>query len=222
MVEIISIHIPKTAGQTFQKILQELYGKKLDPRHGRKEFFPKKIREKKLIKTIPTGVTVIHGHLFYQHVKPLHLSHHAKVITWLRDPVERMISNYYYLMKQVRKKPKHPHADKINYSLIDYANIDVVQNRMHRYLEGMDLKDLFFCGFTETSAEDLKRLAELLDWPYIPKVERVNDGSDYKNNPDCTTKEVTREMRKKIRDLNKLDMKLYDRARELKSRQTCW
>ena len=222
MVEIISIHIPKTAGQSFQKILQEIYGEKLDSRHGRKEFFPKKIRPRKLLKTIPIGVTALHGHLFYWHVQPLHLRHHAKVITWQRDPVERMISNYYYLMKQVRKKPQHPNADKINYSLIDYAKIDVVQNRMHRYLEGISLTDLFFCGFTETFSEDLNRLSELLGWPCIPKTERVNDGSQYKNNPDCTTKEVTNEMRAKIRDLNKLDMELYERAKSLKSNRSCW
>jgi len=222
MVEIISIHIPKTAGQTFKKILQEIYGDKLDLRHGRKEFFPKKVKPKKLLKTIPTEVTVIHGHLFYQHVSPIHLRDHAKVITWLRDPVERMISNYYYLMKQVRKKPKHTHVDKINYSLIDYAKIDVVQNRMHRYLEGIDLRDLFFYGFTESFSADLIRLSELLEWPHIPKTERINDGSQYKDNPDCTTKEVTSEMRAKIRDLNKLDMELYERARALKSGQTCW
>jgi len=222
MVEIISIHIPKTAGKTFKKILQEIYGEKLSPKNLRKEFFPKKVRPKELLKNIPTEVTVIHGHLFYQHVRPLHLRDHAKIITWLRDPVERVISNYYYLMKRVREKPKHPHTDKIEYSLIDYAEIDVVRNRMHRYLEGIDLKDLFFYGFTENFAEDIFCLSELLGWPYVPPIEKINDGSQYKNNPDCTTKEVTEEMNAKIRDLNKLDMELYERARALKSRQTYW
>jgi len=221
MVEILSIHIPKTAGQTFKKILQKIYGEKLDPRHGRKEFFPKKVKPRQLLKTTPPEIEVLHGHLFYQHVKPLHIHYHAKVITWLRDPVERMISNYYYLMKIIREKPNYPHADKINYSLIDYAKIDVVQNRMHRYLEGIDLKDLFFFGFTENFAEDLSRLSELLEWPYVPPIEKVNDGSQYKNNPDCTTKEVTNDMRAKIRDLNKLDMKLYEQAISLKACRSC-
>ena len=69
MVEIISIHIPKTAGKTFQKILQEIYADKLDPRHGRKHFFPKKILRNRL-QTAP-GITVVHGHLHYKNLSSM-------------------------------------------------------------------------------------------------------------------------------------------------------
>lgn len=219
MIEVISLHIPKTAGKSFYKILQYVYGDKLDTRTKRKDYFPGKVDLKSLINNIPDHVSVIHGHLFYRHVIKIKERDNSKVITWLRDPVDRVISNYYFLMQSIRKNPnkKHQHQDKINYTLLDYAAEDSVRNRMSKYLDGIELEELFFIGILESFDEDLLRLSKMLDWQVtIPNVFE-NSGSSYRESPTCETKTVTIAMRDKIRELNMSDVHLYEKALDLRN-----
>lgn len=220
MVELISIHIPKTAGKSFYKTLQYVYGDKLDKRTNRKHYFHKKTLFNKLIKNIPESVSVIHGHLQFKHVRQIKEKHNSKVITWLRDPVDRVISNYYFVMKRIRENPKHPHQEMMDFTLIDYAKRKAVQNRISKYLNGLSLEDLFFIGFLEDYDDDLKILGHKLGWPeQIPSFFE-NSGSGYKKDPTCATKVVTDDMREKIRDLNTMDIEIFKRAKEI--RQKSW
>lgn len=214
MVEVISLHIPKTAGKSFYKVLSKMYGNKLDTRIQRKDYFPETINISALANNIPEHITVMHGHLLYKHVKPIREKYNSKIITWLRDPVDRVISNYYFLMQTIRKKQRkiHQHHDKMDYTLMDYASMKSVQNRMTKYLSGIELEDLFFIGFLEYFDEDLKTLGKLLNWQVnIPNVFE-NNGSSYRKNPTCATKTVTDEMKERIRELNSLDVDLYQEA----------
>lgn len=219
MIEVISLHIPKTAGKSFYKVLQHVYGEKLDKRTRRKDYFPHKVNIKMLINTIPDAVSVMHGHLLYRHVMNIKQIHGSKVITWLRDPVDRVISNYYFLMQSIRKNSskEHQHQDKVDYTLLDYASEESVRNRMTKYLEGIELEDLFFIGFLEYFNEDLLTLSKMLDWKVaIPNVHE-NSGSSYRKNLTCATKTVTAEMRDEIRELNRSDVLLYEKALDLRS-----
>ncbi len=221
MIELISIHIAKTGGRSFYEILKNEYGDKVDPRYKRIHYYPDKDYTNKLIHRIPQQVTVIHGHLLYEHVREIHLKYHPKVIAWMREPVERVISNYYFLMKRIREdKRDHPQKRKINYSLLEYARDSIMDKATH-YLEGIDLEELFFIGFLETFDQDLKLLGKMLEWKKpVPSI-HINDSSNFETNTLCPTKrhEITEEIRQEIRELNLKDVKLYEKAKALKKIQ---
>ena len=101
-IELISIHIPKTAGRSFHEVLKRVYGGSLDKRYEKKHFFPDPVKKEQLSGVLPAGIRGIHGHLTISQVRHLIDKNQPKVITWVRNPVDRVISNYYYFMKRIR------------------------------------------------------------------------------------------------------------------------
>lgn len=218
MIELLSIHIAKTGGRSFYEILKNEYGPQLDPRTRRIDYFPGKDYSKPLEDRIPDGISVMHGHLHYAHIANIHRLQKAKVITWMRDPVDRVISNYYYMIGMVQARgDKHPHYRKRGHTLLEYAN-DSIPNKMAVCLEGISLDKLFFIGFQETFGEDVEKLAKLLDWKNpVPDV-RLNTGLDFDSYRTAPTplESVTGEMKEQIAILNREDIRLYEEARSLK------
>lgn len=216
MIELISIHIAKTGGQSFYEILKKQYGDALDPRYKRVHYFPNKDYSKPLIDRIPEKIKVLHGHLLYAHIEAIHKRDHAKIITWFRDPVERVISNYFFLMQRLREDASHPHYRKYNYSLLQYAE-ESIQNKMSFYLKGIPLEELFFFGFLEDFEKGLHLLSAKLAWKQPIDAVHINKSATKEMPTDITTpkESITEAMRDRIRELNQDDVALYNRARNL-------
>jgi len=59
---------------------------------------------------------------------------HAELITWVRDPVERVISSYHHRLRD--PDPQHPVCHELHdrkLSLTQYASLPLVRNEMTRY-----------------------------------------------------------------------------------------
>ena len=89
-VELISHHIPKTAGTSFYKTLSEAYGEKKVMGVYDLDMCVSLIREEPI--WVPSQKKVLHGHF---PARPFQLKQfpNAKHITWIRDPIERAWSN---------------------------------------------------------------------------------------------------------------------------------
>ncbi len=220
MIDLISIHIAKTGGRSFFVILKNEYGDSVDPRTRRVEFFPGKDYSTPLIDRIPEHVRILHGHLHYKHIREIHEKYNPRIIAWLREPVDRVISNYYYMISRVNELgEQHPQYRKRNHSLLEYAR-DSVPNKMSKCLQGIDLKDLFYFGFQESFDEDVHVLAGKLEWKKeIPKVE-INTGASSNAWATAPTPKdsITEDMRREIAAINNKDIELYEYAKKLRTR----
>src|SRR5437773_5755585 len=100
---LISLHMPKTAGQSFAAALKAHFGDTLVEDYGGFPMnTPEAVRNATALEESVAlaenefpGVECIHGHFL-----PLKYSglarRQATFITWMRHPVERVVSNYHY------------------------------------------------------------------------------------------------------------------------------
>jgi hypothetical protein len=211
-VELISIHIPKTAGTSFYNTLLDQYSdaavRRVDisTHRGFQVDKEKRFELKKL-----QSAKVIHGHFSLSELKEyFDFSENIPVITWLRNPTNRVISNYFYLKsmleKQVDKTTFPGLFPRLCRSLLEFASIPGSGNKQAKYLEDRSPEDFAFIGKTEQFSEDIQRLADLLNWD--KKKLKV-----YHHNPTKSTKhEITEEEKDLIAEMNKKDWEWYNKV----------
>lgn len=161
-MELIFIHLPKTAGSSLRALLHSIYGR------GAVVTVGVDIEETKTAiheSLLPKGTKVLTGHISYSQVKALHQSSGAKIVSFLRDPIERYISHFFHLKRSQTRSLGLQHQLQsqlpfwVHLCLIRYHNV------MSRSLKPLPLKKFDFIGFHHTFRDDLSILASLMHWP---------------------------------------------------------
>jgi len=225
---IIFQHIPKTAGTTLRYIIQyqfppsaicELYGSS-GPHAQRID------KLKNLSESQRKRIKIINTHLGFG----LHdfLQQPYTYITFLREPVSRAISMYYYYQKT--KNPRF-----LNLSLKEFVQTySGVQNGMTKNLAGIVLQSQLsdnnesqefncnretleiaqrniqehfkFIGISERFDESLLILREILGWK-IPLYD--------KSNASQKPRDIEQDTLRLIETLNEFDLELYEYAKDI-------
>lgn len=182
MISLISIHIPKTAGTSFYRVMQEVYGPALSPSLRRKDIPSLLDAKAQRVPHALESYSIWHGHFRYLEIKDWHIRSAAPVITWLRHPIDRIQSNYLFFQSRLQNPEINPEVYELNKhrlgeSLLDYAALPENQNRISWFLEGLSPEAFLFIGIMEQFDTDLQRLGHLLKWPRIPSADRLNAGT---------------------------------------------
>jgi len=176
--KFIFVHIPKTAGTTFRdNVINKIYGDRALFDKTCKIDVPTKhkwiLQNRRLydfdVTNLPKNYAnydVIHSHFLLEKYKHLN----RPFVTFLRDPVERIISHYFFY--QV--------ADNLykDVSIRDFAK--VYANFMS-YMLGDDINAVDFIGLTEYFDESLGRFSDQfgVEVPPVVKRSRVNKDKKY-------------------------------------------
>lgn len=211
-LKLIAIHIQKTGGMAFKKLLRKEYKRKyyrlnigLDSENRKRDF------QEHLAK-IPPETQVIHGHFVYEDVAELIKERpRLPVVTWLRQPVDRVVSSYYFMKRKFdeglrENKPSLEYA-----TLLEFASEEININQMSRVLKGADLRDFAFVGCLEFLAQDLSFMAALLGWKQREMPKR-NVNREYKEKFSLPNEAELLE----IARLNMEDIELYEAAMALR------
>ena len=213
---LISVHIPKTAGSTYQKHLRSIFGKNIcydftdqydfvDP--ASPTMLMRILRMLHAAKrgraSIRDTDECITGH--FRASKYYALYPDAKLVTWVRDPVERVISHYYHWLRHPTRRHSVCHRlHKENLSLVQFAEIPEMRNLQFRYLDGINVEEFWFVGVQEYFDEMMPLFYKQMRLPnqFFP-AENVNK----KNASDKYS--IDMETKKYIRELNSKDQELY-------------
>jgi hypothetical protein len=229
---VIFLHIPKTAGSTLNKIIDHQYKQtSIFTRH----YFPDEFNDefRKLPEERRKKIRVLKGHMFFG----LHeyLPQPSTYITLLRDPVERIISNYYMILEDPQNI-FHKDVTSKHMSLKDFVCSDLsdgivtLNNGQARMLSGVEantaggfeehsneilelarinLKEHFIvAGLQEKFDETLILLRRAFGWRNIFYIKIGGD------KPRPKKKDIPRETLNIIEKYNELDIELYKYAKE--------
>ena len=227
---VIFLHIPKTGGITLQHILQRCYRRDQvysfkDPgRDSQIEAFKRLAPEKR------EAYRLIQGHLSFGFHR--HLSGNSTYITFLREPIARMLSFYYY----AKSHPEHylysvlkdDHRDlkmllkeripmthewfNLQTSMIagdEWKNPERAADRAALERAKENLRNHFLVGLTEEFDASLQLLSHRFGW-HVKSYTRKNVT---RGKPPVETLDL--ETRTFLEEANALDTELYQFGREL-------
>lgn len=206
---IISVHVPKCAGTSFKRILDRIYGAQVWLNYG--AVFS---RDEARAGTVPTGVKVIHGHFIadtFDGIIP-----ERRLLTWVRHPVERVVSNYYHFLRSPDMRDGCCRAlHQQGLDLRGFADLEWMRNMTTRYLANKQVGDFEFVGITEKFGESIRNFCRQFGFRELVKLPCDN------TNPGRSTElyDITPEDRAFILERNLADLAWYNRAVERLARE---
>lgn len=163
-IELLSVHLPKTAGVSFSRTLENIYTKSL-----KKVYAPKLIQaiNQGTSPSLPKKARCVHGH-FGLLPHTLDWFPNAKLICWLRNPIDRVVSHYnYWLSYPAHGNSVHDRFLKEQPSLLAFAQNAIyipTVNAYQSFLGDFTPNQFCFVGRTESFKDDLYKLASLMGW----------------------------------------------------------
>lgn len=199
---IVSIHVPKSAGTSFKRVLSDLCPNRVWFNYG--AIFSK---ADALPGIVPQDTGIIHGHFLgdaFDDLIPDRI-----LITWVRDPVERLVSNYYHFLRTPDMRDnccRMLHEHKL--SLREFAELEWMRDETTRYLAYKPLDEFEFVGIAERFDESLTLFCERFGFrrPRVSPMENINPA----RHAPCY--ELSGEDRRFILDLNAMDEGWYRQA----------
>jgi hypothetical protein len=199
---LISIHVPKCAGTSFRLLIDKLYGNGVWHNYG--IIFSKESAKADLI---PPGTQIIHGHFLadaFDGVLPS-----RRYITWVRHPVQRLVSNYYHFLRSPDMRDdccRHLHEGKL--SIREFSDLEWMQNEICRYLAGKAIDEFEFVGVLEEFAQSMRLFCATYGFVSFKEFPHAN------TNPDRIDRHyaLSEEDFAYIAERNRADLALYDEA----------
>jgi hypothetical protein len=210
-LELISVHIPKTAGSTFGHIfLPQIYGERIFYDYASQPL-------EELLLTMSPQTQVTHGHFPVSKYQSLFAQ--AKLVTWVRHPLSMLISWYFFWLSSPDIfDEEHRQFLEQRLSFVEFIQMPYTKNGMSEYyLKGTQPEDFFFIGVQEFFDEDLKRLQNQLGLPdfQLPiQNANVNQHAEYQT----LKREILADQQivKTVHRLNAADVELYETIVQLR------
>jgi hypothetical protein len=221
---LLSIHVPKTAGNSFREALMAAFRDRLMRDYGdwagfdtpaanarrilREEAM--RARRDELFRTYDA----IHGHFIADKYKGLFPN--EQFIAFFRDPFQQSLAHYYFLLRN----PQRPHPEEKAFhdakmTLLDYLEWDALRNQQSKFLGSVSIDDLAFVGLSEEYPKSLELFKSMFGCDLgEQRFENVNGdrtGTEYP---------IDAQVRAAVRKYRPADIELYARACELFARQS--
>lgn len=217
---LISLHLPKTAGNSLLLALNSAFGEKnlfqdysdmiriqeyLAGKLSAQETFEGQNRQ-----DVMANYQCIHGHFLPAKYFSLLKKTDLKFITFLRNPVERLISQYHFFQRSYDPQTAGPLFRKIieeNWSLEQFCFSEEYHNIYSKYLLGFSYESFDFIGLTEFYEDDLLYFSDKLLQVKLDS-HKVNCAVDNK----VGDYKVDSGFRREVESFHSKDMTLYTRV----------
>ncbi|MGA9883231.1 MAG: hypothetical protein WBQ34_05895 [Candidatus Acidiferrales bacterium] len=221
---ILSLHVPKAAGNSFRQLLQAGFGERLMLDYGDWAGFkvPEAL-ERCGVRTVAMRsrrdellekYDIIHGHFVTD--KYLGLFPKQEIVAFFRDPYQQAVSHYCFLLRNPQREhleEKMLHEAKM--TLHDYLAWDAFRDQQSQYLGTVSIDDLAMVGLSEEFYKSVHLFNSVfgcdLRGDSFLNVNPDHQGADYK---------IDQDVRKAVEKYRAADIDLYRRAKEIFARQS--
>ncbi|MGI0134727.1 MAG: hypothetical protein ACREBW_07210, partial [Candidatus Micrarchaeaceae archaeon] len=221
---ILSLHVPKAAGNSFRQLLQAGFGERLMLDYGDWAGFkvPEAL-ERCRVRTAATRsrrdelvekYDIIHGHFVTD--KYLGLFPKQEIVAFFRDPYQQAVSHYCFLLRNPQREhleEKMLHEAKM--TLHDYLAWDAFRDQQSQYLGSVSIDDLAMVGLSEEFYKSVHLFNSVvgcdLQGDSFLNVNPDHQGADYK---------IDQDVRIAVEYYRAADIDLYGRAKVIFSRES--
>lgn len=217
-IDILSIHIPKTAGSNLLTCLKGEYSG---------EYIKLVYNDHRDVLTIESPKpVVIHGHI--EGAKYIKSHPNAKKVVWLRNPINRLISEHAFWISNYtpgtapRGREPYDIVTQNNLSFEEYMDPQLIPSEYSphntisdRWLKDCDLDSFDFIGITERFEEDIIKMSKILGWKSSPTPSQdiggVNASKLANYNSHVRAIMSNKPLIRKLEKLNMQDIDLYNK-----------
>jgi len=165
---IVSIHVPKCAGTSFRRILTEVCSARIWFNYG--TIFS---RDQARAELVPPGARFIHGHFLADAFDGLFPG--RRLLTWVRHPVDRLVSNYHHFLRSPDMRDDCCRAlHERRLSLRQFADLEWMRNEASRYLASKPVGDFEFVGIAERFEESVGKFCRAFGFRHPARIPREN------------------------------------------------
>lgn len=203
MLELVSVHVPKTGGTTLGNALRRKYGMRLRliyPPPKRPISVRLRLTATRAIRHWRPFPRAVHGHF----PASRYAGTGAQMITFVRDPLMTRISLWHYVRRRNRDRGEIANlewSDALSLELPDF--LELPAPTLSRYID-VPLDRFAFIGVAERYEEGMQQLCEMINAPYRP--ERIN------TNPSGSGYKIPAEWRRIYEAANPQEVALYEAA----------
>jgi hypothetical protein len=221
---IISVHIPKAGGTSFKLFLHENF-KTIDDygdiplnkseidRQEKATEFSRAFGKIKQYKLALRNIECIHGHFLPVKYEKLIGKNHF--VTWLRDPLERLASHYYFWQREfdpLNSPALHQKVILENWTLEQFCLSDELRNIYAQFFWNFPIENFDFIGIVEHFEDDLNDFADTFKTRNPSKAINVNNNAS-KSSPYFTDPALIA----KIKEFHAVDYGIYQKALALRT-----
>lgn len=195
---ILSMHIPLTEAPGFRQLLADIFGegfflhyREITDCHGR------------VVPAYSDRVRCIHGHFMAESLRECFPQ--ARLITWVREPVQRVVTHYHYWRREPDwGNPVCQALHRRQWSLIEFAQQEAMRDKMSRHWGNLRPDDFDFIGILEAFPRSVDLMRHRLQLTAVPIVEVYRATEHREEVPTVSAAESAA-----IADLNEQDGRLY-------------
>jgi hypothetical protein len=216
---LVSVHIPKTAGTSLMsEIKRGVFGNYIFDNVDRPTSMRLQYKVRRLFTRLKVRKNrerllqeygVIHGHFLVR--KYVFLYPFANYLTFMREPVSRVLSHYYYFKHIASKNPtsvsRNPDIMRVargDIDLVEFARLYSMVNLYQLFVGGLPLDKFTLIGITERYTESIALLNHIFNTAIEPRHEHRTDYTQY-------AAEYT-EFLPELRAANRENFRIYDAA----------
>ena len=161
---IISVHLPKTAGTSFGRSLKNHFGEQFFKDGSDYPFRTTAYNRNEEVMINSVGIAnkdfgeiqCVHGHFLPAKYLLLDMKRELQFVTWMRDPIERLISHYFYWKRRFKVgKSELPGLGEAA-TLEEFCLHPKFRNLYTQYFFAFHLESFEFIGITEFYNEDYR------------------------------------------------------------------